>query len=359
MPKPKTLIILLFSLLIGLLAVKAFSLVTRENATPPQVEAKAPEAKPVEPVHVSFSGSVPKGKRVVSIMVNEVSGATRALEQGDRVDVIAVTDLSGTRGGKIARVVLQNVVVHDVEQSFFKKQLTDKITRKKKNWTLQLLVNLSQAVTLASVDESAILRLVLRNPQDDSVEEATAVYYTPRTGAASQDGDPQSLPWQIHPGMRAISLPVNNSDGICDTLSPGDRVDIMVSFKLAAFVANEGNEAVGTAGYVSNHRKSSKIFLQDIEVLSTDQSGNTYEDKISPVKRVSLMVTPKQAEKIAVISDASKASEIRLILRHPKDREKIATRGELFSDQIIKDKRAYRVIDTIKGTKVHPRKFYE
>lgn len=357
MLKPKTIIILLFSLLAGLIAVKAFSVATQKP--PPVAKAKIEKKKEVQPVHAAYSGSVPKGKRVVSILVNEVSGATRALEKGDRVDVIAVADVSNTRGGKIARVVLQNVFIHDVEQSFFKKQLTDKVTRKKKTWTLQLLVSLHQAVTLASVDEATTLRLVLRNPQDETMEEGATVFYSPKTGVSPENPGFPSLPGQIRPGMRAISLQVNDSDGLCSHLTPGDRVDVLVSFKLAAFVADEGNQAVGTAGYVSSHKKSTKIFLQNIEVMATDQSGNAYADTQKAATRVTLMVTPKQAEKITVITDASKSSQIRLILRHPQDRETVVTRGELFSDQILKEKKAFRVVETIKGTKVIPGKFYE
>jgi Flp pilus assembly protein CpaB len=351
--KPKTIIILVFSLLAGLLAVKAYTIATQ--AAP---KAKKEIKKKAPPAPKAYSGSVPKGKRVVSIKVNEVSGATRALEKGDRVDIIAVTNANGSRGGKIARVVLQNVIIHDVEQSYFNKQLTDKITRKKKTWTLQLQVHLSQAVTLASVDEAAVLRLVLRNPGDDTVEKTDTIFYSPNSGPGPAKPEPE-LSGRIRPGMRAISLPVDSQDGLCRSLKAGHRVDVVVSFKLAGYAANQGNQAVGTTAVVTSHKKSSKIFLQDVEVMATDQSGNLFAEHQKPATRVTLMVTPKQAEKMAVITDASKFCQIRLILRHPNDRQKVATQGELFQDLIFKEKKAYRPIDTVRGTKVFPGKFYE
>ncbi|MCD4719818.1 MAG: Flp pilus assembly protein CpaB [Desulfobacula sp.] len=359
----KTIIAILFSLFMGILAVLGYSVFTRQKPVPQPVSKEerqaVKETKQVEPVPEIFSDSIPKGKRIVSIKVDEVSGATRVLEKNDRVDVIAVTDLNGTMGGKIARAVLQNVIIFDIEDAYFKKELTDRITKKKKNWTLQLLVSLDQAVLLSSVDEAAMLRLVLRNQDDTDLQTAGSIIYTSETGTI-REGEPDSDPAvRILPGMRAISLNVNNKDSICGKLNPGDKVDVIMSFKVARFSTNEGNMAVGTKGEVFNSRKSSKILLQNVMVISTDpQSGHAVK-KTKPVSRVTLMVSPKDAEKIAVITDASNSAVIRLILRNPGDNKKVATSGEIFSDLVLKDKKSYRIINIVKGTKAYPRKFYD
>jgi len=40
------------------------------------------------------------------------------------------------------------------------------------------------------------------------------------------------------------------------------------------------------------------------------------------------------------------------------DRERVTTKGELLSDLFLKDKRAFRIIDVLKGSTVYPIKFY-
>jgi Flp pilus assembly protein CpaB len=362
---PRTLISILFSLLMALLAVKAYSIYrhspSQKQALAASSEKQQPEtqAEVETPVPNTYSRLIPKGMRLVTIKVDEVSGVSRELAKNDRVDVIAVTDLGISEKGRVARAVLQDVTIFDVAESFFKKQLTDKALKKKKEWTIQLLVSLDQAIGLASLDESARLRLVLRNPDDSAREAASAVAYLPGTGFVRQGDLSVGLTSRITPGMRAISLEVEDSDGMCGRLRAGDRVDVISSFRLAKFSTQGGNQAVGTDGKVTGHKKSSKIILQNVMVISTDQPVDllTGAQKSSAV--VSLMVTPAQAEKIALLSDASKDTLLRLILRNPADTGHIHTAGALFSEQVLTEKRPFKVIDTIKGTKTYPRKYYE
>lgn len=360
----KTLIAVLFSLLMGLVAVKAYSVFTHSRPAKEKVqETNQNPAEPERPLEKTepeiYSRAIPRGKRIVSLKVDEVSGVTRGLARDDLVDLIAVTELTGTGGGKIARTVLQSVRVFDVEEAFYQKQLTDPALKKKKSWTVQLLVRLDQAVVLASVDEAATLRLVMRNPEDEAVEVSNAVIFTPEAGLSREGETGPALASHILPGMRAIDLAVDDSSGICSRLRPGDRVDVIMSSRISRFTTQEGNEAVGTQAVVNNLRKSSKILLQNIQVIATDQPLNPLTGKVGSVSMVSLMVTPRQAEKLAVVSDTAKSGVIRLLLRGTDDHEQVTTRGELFSDQVLTDKRAFRVIDTIKGTKTYPRKYYD
>ncbi len=364
----RTLIIILFSLLIALLAVKSVSLFNEDKHTAPshppekqmpQVVPSPGTQPPSEPAPSYFSDAIPLGKRIVSIKVDEVSGITRYLETGDRVDVIAISDLGGRDRGNIARTVVQNVRIFDVEEGFYKKQLTDKALRKKKAWTLKLEVSLEQGIRLASVDETAKLRLLLRNRNDNETPQSMPIIFTPDRGSFLAGQNKTDLALKITPGMRAIDLKVDNRTGICGKLKPGDRVDVIMSFKIARFATEDGNPAVGTKGVVQNMRKSSRIVIQNVQVIATDQSGGHPTKAQKPVSMVSVMVTPKQAEKMAVVIDTSKSGIVRLILRHPTDHEHVNTGGELFSDQVLTDKRAFKVIETLKGTRIYPRKFYD
>ncbi len=333
MLKPRTIIILLFSLLIGILAVKVFSLMTSVPRVLPAKVAATPEKRPVPPPPPpAYSDSIPKGKRVVSVMVNDVSAATRELVKGDRVDLIGVTPIDGINTGKIARPVLQNVIVHSVEATQFQKKLTDKVIRKKKEWTVQLLLDLSQAVTLASMDEAADLRLVLRHPDDQRIEDTGAVFYSSRTGAAPEDLTPFNLTGRLAQGMRAISLPANRQDGLCDTLVPGDRVDVVVSFKLSEIGKSSKQNTQGDSAPVTGKKMVSRILFHNLEVLATDQTDHSPATAPKPVTKVTLAVTPSQAERLAVATDGSFNSKIRYLLRSHGDTRTAKTKGIRFKD---------------------------
>lgn len=57
---------------------------------------------------------VAPGRRAISIPVNEISGVSKLIKPGDRVDLIAVLDLGGGKENKIAKTILQDVVVLSV-----------------------------------------------------------------------------------------------------------------------------------------------------------------------------------------------------------------------------------------------------
>ena len=365
MSNARKLIIVLFSILIGLLAVKAYTVLTRPQATGQSPEVREPAKVLEDPAKhppnreiQRFSQTVPKGMRIAAVRVDEISGVTRNLAPKDRVDLIAVTGIDGSANGKMARAVLQNIEIFQVDNSPHKNGSKGKSGKRSKTWSLQLLVTLEQAVILSSVDEGAALRLVLRNPQDKEDSGVEAFVYTPGTGPVRERDLVSDFSSRIAPGMRAVSLRVENKDGICDQLRSGDRVDVIMSSKVSRFSTPGGNQAVGTKGEIHNLRKSSRILLQDVKVLATDLPfGRKYGKKSATM--VSLMVSPKQAEKIAVITDASKSGVLRLILRNPGDDRRVATQGELFSDQVVKDKQSFKIIQTVKGTTIHPQKFYQ
>ncbi|WDP90903.1 MAG: Flp pilus assembly protein CpaB [Desulfobacter sp.] len=364
--KAKTVIAILFSLLMGLLAVKGVALVKKDTAVPaPQPVAESVKPGIAEhgtitaPAAVDFSAGIPRGMRIVTIRVDDVSGVSRSLEKNDRVDVVAVTDFQDGQKGSISRMVLQNIRIFDIEKTAFKKSLTDKGSRKKKNWSIHLLVTPDQGTVLASVGEAARLRLLLRNRDDTGIRGAVPMIYTTRNGLVTIRDGHVNPAGRIRPGMRAISIEIDNNDGICGTLEPGDRVDLIFSCMESLFTTEGGNSAAGTQGMMSGHRKSSRIILQDVEVLATEGSldaslGNTRKSRF-----LTLVVTPKEAETVAVVTDASKSGKFRVVARNPGDRRRIHSRGELFTDLVIKDKRPYKMVEILKGTAKYPVKFYE
>jgi pilus assembly protein CpaB len=110
----------------------------------------------------------------------------------------------------------------------------------------------------------------------------------------------------IRQGMRACAVKVDDVVGVAGFVTPGMRVDVLIS-----------GDPPGTANQTQGTLV--KTLLQNIEVLSagTDIQSNT-DGKPKEVKVVNLLVTPEQAE---VLSLASNQTHIQLVLRNPLDTE--------------------------------------
>jgi pilus assembly protein CpaB len=107
----------------------------------------------------------------------------------------------------------------------------------------------------------------------------------------------------IRPGMRACAVRVDDVVGVAGFVTPGMRVDVLVSGTGPGAAANDGPKV--------------KTLLQNIEVLSAGtniQKDN--EGKAVPVQVVNLLVTPEQAQ---LLSLASNQTKIQLVLRNPLD----------------------------------------
>ena len=107
----------------------------------------------------------------------------------------------------------------------------------------------------------------------------------------------------IPPGMRACAVKVDDVVGVAGFVTPGMRVDVLVSGNAPGAVATQGT--------------MTKTILQNIQVLSagTDIQKDA-EGKPQQVQVVNLLVTPEQAETLSLASNQLK---IQLVLRNPLD----------------------------------------
>lgn len=107
----------------------------------------------------------------------------------------------------------------------------------------------------------------------------------------------------IPPGMRACAVKVDDVVNVSGFVTPGMRVDVLVS----GIPPGEQNTTQGTVA---------KTLLQNIQVLSagTDIQKDA-EGKAKQVQVVNLLVTPEQAESLSLASNLT----IRLVLRNPLD----------------------------------------
>jgi len=140
-------------------------------------------------------------------------------------------------------------------------------------------------------------------------------------GSLVAPGDRGFLAAALAPGMRAITVPVTDTSGVGGFVFPGDRVDVMLS----QTVNGEGGPAL----------KATETILRNLRVLATDQStkSTSGEDGMTEVREfrtVTLEVTPRIAEKIAV---AQTIGEITLSLRSiadsSSDLERAIASGEI------------------------------
>lgn len=132
----------------------------------------------------------------------------------------------------------------------------------------------------------------------------------------------------IPPGMRACAVRVDEVVGVAGFVTPGMRVDVLIS-------GNPPGDATSSEG------PKVKTLLQNIEVLSagTDiQKDN--QGKAESAQVVNLLVTPEQAEQLSL---ASSQTHIQLVLRNPLDTQVAQTTGAAVSNLYGSDAPAPRV----------------
>jgi pilus assembly protein CpaB len=116
------------------------------------------------------------------------------------------------------------------------------------------------------------------------------------------------MPLLIPPGMRAMSMPVDEVADIAGFVEPHTRVDILVA----------------VTGTGPNQGSFSRIVLQNIEVLAVAQEIQHVKDEPEVVRVVTLLVTPTDAEKLDL---ASHEGMLRLAMRNYSDSKIVETRG--------------------------------
>ncbi len=120
------------------------------------------------------------------------------------------------------------------------------------------------------------------------------------------------LPLLIPPGLRAVSVPVDEVSDISGFILPHAHVDILVTRSPTRALRGSGDQPF------------SKIVLQNVEVLAVAQEVENKKDEPDLVKVVTLLVTPQDAERLAL---ATREGVLHLAMRNYSDNKIVLTSG--------------------------------
>lgn len=113
----------------------------------------------------------------------------------------------------------------------------------------------------------------------------------------------------LEPGLRAMSIAVDAISGNAGFITPGDRVDLIVTHRVRVMAGKDSN---GTETVVS------ETFVEDVRVLAVDQMLENPENKAILAKTVTVEVNQRQAEQIAIAAEMGKITMALRGLSAPK-----------------------------------------
>ncbi len=131
-------------------------------------------------------------------------------------------------------------------------------------------------------------------------------------------GERATLSAMLHDGMKAVTIRVNDVEGVAGFVLPGDHVDVVVTRVDAATRQGDSNNTV------------SDVILQNVRVLAVDQMADQRAEKPSVVKAVTLEVDVTSGQKLALAS--SMGGALSLMLRRAGEVAEGTPRRVILSD---------------------------
>jgi pilus assembly protein CpaB len=124
-------------------------------------------------------------------------------------------------------------------------------------------------------------------------------------------GQRATLSALVKPGMKAVTIRVNDVDGVGGFVQPGDHVDVVLTRQ------------------VDKGSATTEVVLQDTKVLAIDQVADDRATKAKVAKSVTLEVSTINAQKLRL---ASSVGSLSLLLRQAGDTAKFQTRQITLKD---------------------------
>jgi pilus assembly protein CpaB len=123
-------------------------------------------------------------------------------------------------------------------------------------------------------------------------------------------GQRASLAAVLEPGMRAVTIRVDDVRGVAGFVRPGDRVDVILT-------QNVSGSAVAD------------VLLTNIKILAVDQVANERQENPMVARAVTAEVNTEQAQKLVL---AQGVGSLSLVLRQPEGQNEQANRRVTVSD---------------------------
>ena len=124
-------------------------------------------------------------------------------------------------------------------------------------------------------------------------------------------GQRATLSALVKPGMKAVTIRVNDVEGVGGFVLPGDRVDVVLTRQ------------------IDKGQASTEVVLQNTRVLAVDQSADERAAKAAVAKSVTLEVTTVEAQKVWL---ASSVGSLSLLLRKAGETAESQTRKITLND---------------------------
>jgi len=124
-------------------------------------------------------------------------------------------------------------------------------------------------------------------------------------------GERATLSALVHNGMKAVTIRVNDVEGVGGFVLPGDRVDVVLTRQIDK----------GSA--------TTEVVLQNARVLAVDQKADDRAAKAAVAKSVTLEVTTVQAQKVWL---AASVGNLSLLLRKAGETARANTRKVTLKD---------------------------
>jgi pilus assembly protein CpaB len=124
-------------------------------------------------------------------------------------------------------------------------------------------------------------------------------------------GQRATLSSLVEDGMKAVTIRVNDVEGVGGFVLPGDRVDVVLTRQ------------------TDKDKASTEVVLQNTRVLAVDQSADISADKPAVAKAVTLEVTTDQAQRVWL---ASSVGNLSLLLRKAGENSAVSTKRITLSD---------------------------
>jgi pilus assembly protein CpaB len=109
---------------------------------------------------------------------------------------------------------------------------------------------------------------------------------------------------KLEKGKRAVAVPINNVTALHGLISPGDYIDVIVTFN----VPDEEEKYVATS-----------TIVQSVPVLAVNKTTDVTNGIKDELQTATLMVEPAEAQQIVL---AVQQGSIQLVLRSPEDKDK-------------------------------------